>query len=296
MDTMKLADQLQFVLGLRWDSFAAHFDSLTYSVPPAPINVVTATNDQHRVDQMPSYRGALVYKPSESGTLYFSFGTSFNPTAEALNFINSGENYNVANEFLKPEKNTNFEFGTKWQLLDQQLFASAAIFRSEKTNARIPDPNNPGFNMLAGDQKVDGFELQLQGQITPLWNITAGYDYLNSDTIKTSPGGPPLGFELPFTPRDNATLWTTYNLTPAIQIGGGGQYVGRRYAQTTSPRESAPGYLVVDAMAKYRFSARFDLQLNVYNIGDKYYYDTIHPAFLVPGAGRSAMLTLNYND
>jgi outer membrane receptor for monomeric catechols len=49
-------------------------------------------------------------------------------------------------------------------------------------------------------------------------------------------------------------------------------------------------------MAKYAVSAKFDLQLNVYNIGDTYYYDMLHPAFVIPGAGRSAMLTLNYHS
>jgi outer membrane receptor for monomeric catechols len=49
-------------------------------------------------------------------------------------------------------------------------------------------------------------------------------------------------------------------------------------------------------MAKYTVNAKFDVQLNVYNIGDTYYYDMLHPAFVIPGAGRSAMLTLNYHS
>jgi catecholate siderophore receptor len=295
MDTLKLGEQWQLLAGVRFDSFAAGFNDLTYSVPPAAIDVVTSVNNQHRVDQMPSYRGALVYKPVQNGTFYFSYGTSFDPSAEGLNFINSGENYNVSNEFLSPEKNRNFELGTKWQLLDQQLFLTGALFRSEKYNARLPDPANPGFDILGGDERVDGFELQAQGQITPDWNVTAGYDYLNSDTIKTAVGGPPLGFALPFTPRDNATFWSSYRILPDLQIGAGGQYVSARYAQTTAPIEQAPGYITFDAMAKYLLTDRFDLQLNVYNVTDKYYYDTLHPAFVIPGAGRSAMMTLNFH-
>ncbi len=295
MDTMKLGDQWQMLAGLRWDSFAAGFHETIYSVPPAPVDVVTGVNNQHRVDQMPSYRGALVYKPVENGTLYISYGTSFDPTAEALNFINSGENYNVANEFLDPEKNRNFEAGAKWSVL-QNLMLSGALFRSEKDNARIPDPDNPGFDILAGNERVDGFELLAQGAVTRDWNVSLGYDYLNSNTIKTAPGGPPLHFPLPFTPRSNATFWTSYNLTSQIQIGGGGQYMGARYAQTTAPIEKAPGYAVFDAMARYRFDKRFDVQLNVYNLTDKYYDDLLHPAFVVPGAGRSAMITLNYHS
>jgi catecholate siderophore receptor len=181
-------------------------------------------------------------------------------------------------------------------VLNGNLLLSGAIFRSDKDNARVPDPNNPGFNILAGNERVDGFELMAQGAITTDWNVSLGYDYLNSNTTQTTPGGPPLHFPLPFTPRSNATFWTTYNLTEQWQIGAGGQYMGARYAQTTAPIEQAPGYTVFDAMARYRINERFDVQLNVYNLGDTYYYDALHPAFVIPGAARSAMLTLNFHS
>jgi catecholate siderophore receptor len=48
-------------------------------------------------------------------------------------------------------------------------------------------------------------------------------------------------------------------------------------------------------MAKYAINEKIDLQVNVYNIGNKYYYDMLHPAFIVPGAGRSATFTLHYH-
>ena len=296
MDTMKLGEQFQLILGTRFDSFDASFHELTYAVPPATTGVVTATNNQAHTVAIPSWRGALVYKPMEEGTLYFSFGTSFNPSAEGLSFLNSGENYNVANQNLGPEKNQNFEVGTKWTLLNNQLFLSGAMFHTEKTNARIPDPTLPGFNQLAGDQVVDGFELQAQGQITADWNISAGYDYLSSNTTKTVTGGPPLHFVLPFTPRSAGNVWTTYRILPQFQVGAGLNFTDRRYAQTTAPVESVPGYTTFDAMAKYVFTNTMDVQVNVYNLTDRYYYDTPHPHFIIPGAGRSAMLTLNYHN
>ena len=83
---------------------------------------------------------------------------------------------------------------------------------------------------------------------------------------------------------------------PELQVGGGGQYVGSRYAQTTAPIELAPSFVTFDAMAKWSIDPRFDLQVNVYNLADKYYYDMMHFAFVVPGAGRSAMLTLSFHQ
>ena len=152
------------------------------------------------------------------------------------------------------------ELGTKWSLLDGGLVANASIFETDKINARIPDPSLPGFNTLGGNQQVQGFEAALQGQIMTGWNVSLGYDYLSSGTTKTVAGGPPLGFPLPFAPHNNVKFWSTYQLLPQLLIGGGGEYVGSRYAQTTAPIEQAPGYMTLDAMARYTINDRMDVQ------------------------------------
>jgi catecholate siderophore receptor len=295
-DTMKLGDQWQLALGARIDRFSFHFNEQVFSVPPAATGALTATNVQNHVDELPSWHAALIYKPAENGSIFLTYATSYDPTAETLDVIQSFTTFSIGNLNLDPEKNRSIELGTKWSLMNDRMTLSSSLFQTRKYNARIPDPSIPGFNMLAGTQRVQGFEFIAQGQITDDWNVSLGYDYLDSDTIKTIAGGPPLGFPLPFVAHDNATFWTTYNIAPAFEIGGGGQYVGKRFAQTTAPVESAPGYVVFDAMGKYTFSAKFDLQLNVYNIADRTYYDMLHPAFLIPGAGRSAMITLNFHD
>jgi len=296
MDNMKLGDQWEAILGARIDRFSAHFNELVYAVPPATIGVVTADNVNNHADTIPSWHAALVYKPTENGTIYATYATSFDPTAETLDVITSFTTFSIGNIGLDPERNRSMEVGTKWSVLNDQLMLSGSLFQTTKYNARIPDPSIPGFNELAGNEQVQGFELMAQGRITDAWNVSAGYDYLNSTTTKTTPGGPPLGFPLPFVARDNLTFWTTYWLDPSWQIGGGGQYLSSRYAQTTAPIESAPGYVVFNAMAKYVISGKFDVQLNVNNIANKYYFDMLHPAFIIPGAGRSAMLTLNYHS
>ena len=257
---------------------------------------MTAINVKNRVDTLPSWHGALLYKPADNGTIYFSYGTSFNPSAETLDIISSFTSFSLNNENIGPERSRTMELGTKWSLLDDALTANASLFETDKTNVRIPDLSLPGFNTLGGDQQVQGFEVSLQGKIMDGWNASLGYDYLSSGTTKTVAGGPPLGFPLTFAPHNNVKVWTTYQILPELEIGGGGEYVGSRYAQTTAPIEQAPGYMTLDAMAKYSVNDQMDVQLNVYNLTDKLYYDMMHFAFVVPGAGRSAMLTLNYHS
>jgi catecholate siderophore receptor len=294
-DTLKLGDAWEAVLGARIDRFSVHFNEQVFAVPPAITGVVTATNVKNREDTLPSWHGALLYKPMENGTFYFTYGTSFNPSAETLDIISSFTTFSLNNENLSPERNRTFELGTKWSLMGGALLLNGSLFETDKVNARIPS-DIPGFNILGGNQQVQGFELMAQGKIADDWNVSLGYDHLSSGTTQTAPGGPPIGFPLPFAPHNNVTFWTTYQLLPEFQVGGGGQYMGSRYAQTTAPVELAPSYVTFDAMAKYAIDPRFDLQLNVYNLADKYYYDMMHFAFVTPGAGRSAMLTLNYHQ
>jgi len=295
IDTLKLGEEWQAILGARVDRFSVHFNEQVFSVPPAVTGVITATNVKNREDTLPSWHGALLYKPVKNGTVYFTYGTSFNPSAETLDVISSFTTFSLNNENLSPERNRTFELGTKWTLMDGALLLDGSLFETDKVNARIPS-DVPGFNILGGNQQLQGFELMVQGRITDEWNVNLGFDHLSSGTTKSAPGGPPIGYPLPFAPHGNLTFWTTYQILPEILVGGGGQYSGSRYAQTTAPVELAPSYVVFDAMAKWTIDPRFDLQVNVYNLADKYYYDMMHFAFVTPGAGRSAMLTLNYHQ
>ena len=63
-----------------------------------------------RTDEALSPRAALVFLPTKTQTYYFSYGTSFNPSAEALVLA-------LNNAGTEPEKNETFELGAKWDLL-----------------------------------------------------------------------------------------------------------------------------------------------------------------------------------
>src|SRR4029077_756716 len=105
-------------------------------------------------------------KPEVNASVYFSYGTSFNPSTEALNLIVNARAFPLSNKDIAPEENETFEVGTKWDVLNSMLSLTAAAFQIEKTNARVPDPTNSGFNILQGGQRVRGFDLGVQGRIT----------------------------------------------------------------------------------------------------------------------------------
>jgi len=298
VDTITLDPQWELTLGVRWDQFASNFHSITYAtVPNVPQAAPSFLNPPvaaaiKSVDAMATYRAGIVYKPVENGSLYFSHGTSFNPSAESLSQLTSGRTLGTQNALLPPEKNRSFEVGTKWQFWNARLETRAALFRLEKENARIPS-SVPGVNILGGSQQVNGFELSLSGAITEQWHARAGFAYLDSHVTATAPGGSILGASLVNTPKDAATFWTEYTILPEWTAGFGGQYVSKRLAQNTAASFlTAPPYFTMDASSEYRFNPDYALRLNLYNLADRHYIDQIHPFRAVPGAGRSATLTL----
>jgi catecholate siderophore receptor len=290
LDTMKLDEHWQLILGARWDRLHTRYRSVGYS----PTGDVIATTSIDRTDQAPSYRAALVYKPLAAGTFYLSYGNSFNPSAEGIeSMVSSGRALGQANRRLDPENSHAYELGTKWELAGGQVLLSGSIFRIEKTNARVPDPDMPGFNTLGGDQRVDGLEVELVGRLTSFWNLRSGYAHLDSEVARTTPGGPLPGAPLPMTPKHTASVWNEWLLPHGFALGLGAVHVSSRLGQNTaSAHLVAPGYTTVDVMAKYTVSRKVRVQLNLNNLTDEYYFDQLHPFHVVPGAGRTALASI----
>lgn len=298
IDTIALSKYLELTGGIRWDSFHNEYVSTTYNNVLGKLGTPITSPSQpvvdDRTDQMPSYRGSAVFKPLPNGSIYFDYSTSFDPSAEALSEVVAVRSLNMGNLALAPEKNETYEAGTKWDVLDDHVLLQGAVFREEKDNARVPTAT-AGVNQLAGDFRVDGFELQGSGRLTAAWQFNASYTYLRTQVIKTAPGAPPpagsppLGSPLFNAPDSSANLWTSYAFTKQLEAGVGVTYMGQRYGNAT---EKAPGYTTVDAMLKYRINDHLRAQVNIENIGDVNYADALHGFHIVPGAGRSALFSL----
>jgi catecholate siderophore receptor len=55
------------------------------------------------------------------------------------------------------------------------------------TNARVGDPTNPTApQLLAGKERVRGFEADAGGYLTKELEITAGYTHLDSETVAST--------------------------------------------------------------------------------------------------------------
>lgn len=272
-DTAKFGSKWELNGGLRWDRFDA--DGITTT--GAPVS---------RVDRMLSVRAGAVFKPVQQGSVYASYGTALNPSLEGLS-------YNTANTVIDPEKTYTLEAGSKWDFFSGRVLLSGAVFRVEKLNARTPGvlPVDPP-QVLEGKQRVDGAELSIEGNLSKAWRVLAGYTFLDSTTVESN-NPAEIGKELVNTPRNSFNVWTTYSLPSGFDIGGGARFVDRRFGNTINTR-SVDAYWTFDLMASYPISEHIDLKLNLYNLADKFYFDRIGGGHIVPGPGRSAMLSTSF--
>jgi catecholate siderophore receptor len=274
-DTMALTKQWKFVAGVRWDSYRAHITN-TISLPPSASQTVDFT----------SVRTGLLYQPTDTQSYYASYGTSFNPSLETLT-VTSGQ------QGLAPEKSKTYEMGAKWDLYDGNLSLTSAIFNTEKDNAR--SQVSTGVYELTGDIRVRGFEVGLAGRIRRDWQVLAGYTYLDAKIIKASAVDGTLGKVPQNTPKNSATLWTTYNVTRAWEVGGGFTYMSDRFVNNTDI-VSVPNYLRFDATVAYH-QPTYDIRLNLLNLANHLNYDLLIQSDggrSAPGIDRAALLTYTY--
>lgn len=279
-DTAKLDEHWELSGGLRRDSF-----SLDSDVTNA--GVTTATE---RKDEETSWRLASVYKPAEHISYYAAYGTSFNPSAESLAFgtANSAD--------VAPEEGRSLELGTKWDVLEEHLALTAALFRIEKTNARTPgttafDPPT----VLEGEQVSDGLEFGISGNLSREWKVIAGTTYLFKCEITKSNNPLEVGQELGNCPDKTLNFWSTYQLPENFEVGFGGQYVSDRTVSNTVPTK-LESYKLFDAMLGYQWNPQMQFQANLLNLTDETYFDRFHGGGQhgVPGAGRTLLLSANF--
>lgn len=298
-DTLELTPEWLVNMGLRYDSFSTK--AKTYDAEGA--TTAKLENDSH------FWNGqlGLVWKPVENGSFYVSYATSATPPGAMLSEGTDGNPLtadNITND-LEPEDTVNYELGTKWDLLDERLSLTAAIFRTEKKNARVLVDIDTYEN--AGKTRVDGIELSASGKLTDKWQVFAGYSYLDSELVdggkqNIGTATAPIwvdnvnnGNELGNTPEHSLSLWTTYNITDKITVGGGAFYVDEVWGSTNNSTY-VDSYIRYDAMASYKLNKNVDLQLNVQNLTDEVYYDKAYGThFANQAAGRTALLSTNFH-
>lgn len=307
MDTVDLSESWTTFGGVRYDYYdyktIAFFDPDGRSGPLAREETEFADKDTF----WNGHIGAS-YKISDAGNIYASFSTATN--------LNGGESDVGTScgyggicvdssdpQLGDPEKTQSWELGTKWQLNDDKLLATAALFRITKDDV-MEQPSGDSYStygsLNTGKNRVDGIELGLAGNLTDKLSMHAGIAVMDAEVLE-SLNEDNKGKTLANFAEKSASLHMKYQATPKFTVGGTATYEGARYTgqpDTAANEEmEVPDYTVFDAFVSYQPNRDMNVRLNVGNVFDTDYYLAAYRsgAFTYIGDGRNARLTLEYS-
>lgn len=284
-DMVAITPAVKLIAGVRHDEFTAHYHNLS--------------ENYVRQDSLWSHRLGALYQPNDWASFHVSTGTSFNVSADAYQYElgNAKERAKTAN--TPPEKSRNVEIGSKLNLLDQRLSVNTSLFYAEKYNERNTDADSAATQqLLSGKRHATGMDFDIVGQITRKWEAYLSYTWIPEARIDasniTSGTAQRKGDRPALTPKHSASLWNTYQLTPQWRLGAG---LNHRGSQSPEGRRDlqARDFTTLDLMAEYTIDWRTSVRLNVTNVTNELYADSLYRGFYAPGAARSAQLTLKMN-
>ncbi len=304
-DTITFNEQWQINGGVRADRFKTHFSSTVpcggRRGPDCGVldeGAIVPGVDARMSDTLLNWKLGTLFKPTANGTFYANYAIAQQPPGggnlELSDSVNSPNN-----PALDPQKARTAEIGTKWNVLDDRLFLTAALYDTRINNEVVRDPVDQQYYQT-GRKRVRGVELSAVGRITKAWSVSTGFTVMDTDVLS----GPAVTSEgstdLAYTPKRAFTAWSSYELPNGLTIGGGARYSGelkRGVDGAVGTPAYTNDYWVVDAVASYAVSPNVDLRLNVYNLLDQDHVASINKSGYryTPGAPRSMMFTVNYH-
>ena len=324
IDTANYNDLVLLNGGIRYDD---------YGIKVSGFGTTASTfNAQEQQYGLPNFNLGLTLKPQPNGSVYVAYATSSNPvgaefdgTSAAYGGIAPVLNGNPT-QIFGPEKNKAIEVGTKWELFDRRLLVTAALFQTEKENAResrnvgnaTAAAGVPGCSYPAGTTgnvscitagaayRIRGIDLGVGGKITDKWSVFGGLVLMQSEVTKSlAPSPQPalfptnLGLKLANVAHQSFSMLSKYQLTDIWEIGGQAVYRSQMYGGTllaANQGTSIPSFWRFDVFAEAKIDKNWTAKLFVNNITNKLYYDALYQSatpFVFVAPGRSASLVMS---
>lgn len=236
----------------------------------------------------------FTYEINDNWTGYGSYAESFESQASYIKSPFPG------GDPLEPKTGDSLEFGIKGGLWDGRAATQAAVYRILRRNEAVLDLGVPPVNLnginccylAQGVVESRGIDLEINGVLLRGWTMFAGYTF-NENKYKSGYGEGSGAVFMPQTPKHLFKLWTTYQLPGAwsqLKLSAGLNLQTRNYVSGTvvtydpitgvgsdgTPYSfSQGGYSLVSLRAEYAFNDNWSASLNVTNLFDKTYYQTV---------------------
>lgn len=262
-DQIDLNGQFKVLVGLRYDSF----DIDVLDIIEENDNDTTGGRFS-RKDTETTPRLGLIWKPQENVSVYASYSETFLPR--------SGDQFltlNLDSQSTRPQFFENREVGLKWDLRPD-LSLTLAAFELDRESYTSVDPQDPSQVTVIEGSETTGFEIQLTGNLTEFWAITAGYSSLDGE-VQVADGSGNNGNATRQTPDNMFSVWNNFQLSERLRLGIGATYQDSFFVREDNAVE-VPDYTRLDAALFWDVSESLRLQLNVENLLDEEYFPDAH--------------------
>lgn len=216
----------------------------------------------------------LIYDLNDDHSVYASYTEIFTPQTEL----------DINRDRLDPIDGVNYELGLKSEFLNDRVNTTVALFQTEQQNVAeaagtfpgTPDAYYRGIDGL----ESQGIELEFVGDVTNRIQLFAGYTYVD---IEDADGNSAK----PFVPEHLAQLRGTWRVpgVEGLEVGSKVRWQSSisqdQGVATTGPNAGAKivteqeSYAVVDLMASYDFARDWNATLNVNNVTDEKYIESL---------------------
>jgi iron complex outermembrane receptor protein len=249
-DRVELTPKLQMLLGGRFDIVSQTIDR-------------AEGENSFQQNEAFSPRIGLVYQPTENLSLYGSYSRSF------LQVVGTG----LDSTLFEPERGSQYEIGIKADWFDRKLSTTLAWYHITRSNVLTADPVDPNFSIQTGEQRSQGVEFNVVGEILPGWKIAGGYAYTDAEI--TEDNTLDVGNRINNVPKHAASLWTSYEIQEGslkgLGLGLGLFHVGDRAGDLANSFE-VPSYTRTDLSLFYN-RENFRAAINIENLFDIDYFE-----------------------
>lgn len=223
--------------------------------------------------------------------IYFNWSESTTPLG--LYVTNSSEPLNLKDQGSKPERSRLYELGAKYSAFHDRIGFAASVFRLEKGNSIQTDPSSGTVTPTSDTQRNQGVELSVSGMIMKNWNVIATYARYDSKTLSGT--ATDVGKQVQYVPRNQATVWTTYEIAPSkpynFLVGGGMTWREGVFLDNANTAR-VPANVEFDAVVSHRFDKHWKVTMNGYNLANRLNYGNLFSNRVTPSIGRAFLFNL----
>jgi iron complex outermembrane receptor protein len=211
---------------------------------------------------------------------------------------------------IKPITGNNMELGLKRDWFDGSWSTTLSAYRILKNNEITSIRENEiNYSLEIGQNKTQGIEFDMKGEIFTGLNLIANYAYTDSKVSKVTPGveGIAVGDRVPGYAKHNINTWLTYKLQrgalKGTGVSAGFTYQADRDSWSWGGHDGIqklPNYFRLDGGAFWE-GGKVRITANVFNVLDKYLYSGGYEDWTSPAyysyqieAGRNYRLGMAY--